>query len=99
MITQCQISDNRIDLTVPHIGYVQLYRFSGEPGSFPAGKPWHIVTFGYFFATPEDCIKYLEEVSKNWNECDEVDNERSVCHAEMTHSFLATEADLDNCPY
>lgn len=22
-----------------------------------------------------------------------------VCHAEQTHSFRATESDLDNCPY
>lgn len=25
--------------------------------------------------------------------------DRPVCHGEMTHSFLATEASLDSCPW
>jgi len=95
MYTITQQTDNRIDLQVPKIGYVQLYRFGAN---HPSGRPWHIVTFGVFCATPDDCCTYLEKVVAGWDRDDAYEQERPVCHAEMTHSFRALEADLDNCP-
>ena len=61
-------------------------------------RPWHVTCFGCNFATVEECLLFLQNVEAHWDEEFPylVD---TVCHAEMTHSFLATEADLDSCPF
>lgn len=103
MIKTKHINDTTIHCQVPKIGFVKLSKFSPD---FDHGiyrqRPWHIVTFGLNFATPEECLSFLESVASRWDDDEDDESAKSnsgVCHSEMTHSFLATEADLDSCPW
>jgi hypothetical protein len=93
-----RITADEIRLECDKIGYVRLSKFSPDfDHGLYRNRPWHVVTFGRNFATVEECLLFLQDVEAHW-EADDTP-ERPVCHAEMTHSFLATEADLDACPF
>jgi len=67
-ITQKIVSEKRIDLTVPKIGYVQLTKFAHDfDHGLYATRPWHVVTFGRNFATVEECVSFLETIVANWD--------------------------------
>lgn len=96
------ITDKRITLETEKIGYVQLSKFSPDfDHGLYRNRPWHIVTFGRNFATVEECLLFLKQVEDNWQEEEEGEEYKEwkgTSHAEMTHSFLSMEADLENCP-
>ena len=95
------INNKRIDLVFPKLGCVMLSRFSDDyDNGLYRSRPWHVVTFGRNFATVEECVSFLETIVANWDDSPNDNGEwKGVNHGETTHSFLATEAALDSCPY
>ena len=104
-------SDREIVVNVPKIGQVKLYRcFNDYPRAWKftdpntgitynhPDRPWHVTTFGRFYAHPRDCCAFLQDVVDHWDDETYEQEWHPVCHGEMTHSFLSLEAELENCP-
>ena len=55
----------------PRFGKFYCYRHTPADGrpEHPADRPWHLITTGRYFATPEEAAEYLDAV--DWSESTE----------------------------